>query len=208
MDAARVLRDAEADVQPRRARIPLETRGEHPPRLFVGVKLQQVVAPVEQVLLGRIHVRGALVLLRRRQPVAAAFADVGEQVVQLRGVAGGDHLQNQRTRLVEVLQLEQRQREVVPAGVVVGIDRARALQVGKRRLQLVPLQIKRRELILRVEAVRVAPRRVEEALFDDGGGLRGARRGGLRCGSRPRHDEQREREQKTDARYQYSFAPS
>ena len=123
--------------------------------------------------------------------------------MQLGGVARGDHLQDQRSRLVQLLQLQERQRQVVSARVVGGIDLARAFEVRQRRLQLAALQVKRRKLILRVEAVGILPRRVEEPMLDDGGGLRGARRGGLRCGSRPRrHDEQRKREQEPDADYQ------
>ena len=61
-----VLRDPEADVEPRRLRMALDGGGEHLRGLFERAQLQQVVAPVEEVLLGGRHVRGALILRRPR----------------------------------------------------------------------------------------------------------------------------------------------
>lgn len=124
--------------------------------LFERAKLQQVVSPVEQMILGRIHVRGPLILFGGAKEVPAALVDVGEEIVKLRRVQRGDHLKNQRARVVELSGFEQCESKIVAAGVVGGVDGTRAFEVRQRRLQLALLHVKRRELIVRLEAVRVS----------------------------------------------------
>ena len=213
-------------MQPRRLRMARDRGREHVRGVFERLELQQVVAPVEQVLLGRGHVRGLLVLAIGAGEVAGALFDVAEQVVQLSGLVAAHHRCDQRPRLVEFPHFEQREREVVAARLVRCVDGARALQVGQRLLQFALLQIERGELILRLEAVRIAANRFQQPPLDGcrvlrarsrGLNRRGFARGGFRrfrrlCeGSRSCHRDEHEREEKPDpavASYQYTFAPS
>ena len=162
--------------------------GEDLRRFFVGVELQQVVAPVEEVLLGGRRVRGPLILVGGGDEVFGALVDVAEQIVELRLVPGGNHPLDLGPRLVEIARLEQREREIVAAVVVGGIDGAGALQVRKGGVEPALLHVKRCELVLCVKAVRIPPRGVHEAPLD-GGGLRGL----LRCGRRRRRWSRRRR---------------
>ena len=59
---------------------------QHVGRRPVRPELQEVVAPVEEVLLGGVHVRGLLILLLGRQQVPRRLFRVAEQVPQLGGV--------------------------------------------------------------------------------------------------------------------------
>jgi hypothetical protein len=76
---ARVLSDAQADVEPRRLRVASDGRSEHLCSGLERAKLHQAVPPIEQVILGRIHVRGALIILGRRDEIARTLSDVAEQ---------------------------------------------------------------------------------------------------------------------------------
>jgi len=81
-----LLGDPETDVEPRRLRMAGDRRREHLDGLFERVQLHQVVGPIEQVFLGWIHVRGALILVGRGDEVARALFDIAEQVVELAGL--------------------------------------------------------------------------------------------------------------------------
>src|SRR3989442_610310 len=74
----------------------LDGFAEHVGSRPVRPELQQVVSPVEEVLLGGVHVRGLLILLLGRQQVARRLFRVAEQVPHLGGVAarkqGADEL--------------------------------------------------------------------------------------------------------------------
>jgi hypothetical protein len=146
-----------------------EPRGEHLRRFVVGVYLQQVVAPIEDVRLGRRHVRGALILVVGGDEVFGALVDIAEKVVQLRRILCGQHPLDLRARLVEIPGLEQRQREVVTAVVVIGIDGAGAPQVRKGRIELALLRVEGGQLVLRVEAVRITTSSVCEPPLGGGG---------------------------------------
>ena len=58
----------------------------------------QVVSPVEQVILGRVHVRGALILLGRRDEIARTLFDVAEQVMELTSLLRAQHPSDLLTR--------------------------------------------------------------------------------------------------------------
>ena len=70
-------------MEPRRLRVARDGRGEHLCCGLERAKLHEVVSPVEQVILGRVHVRGALILLGRRDEIARTLFDVAEQVMKL-----------------------------------------------------------------------------------------------------------------------------
>ena len=96
--AARILRDAQSDREPRRPRIPLDGLHEHPTRRLEGAKPQQVVAPVEEVLLGGVHVGGLLELLRGLQQVARRLLGVPQQLAHVGGVAARQQAPDDRRR--------------------------------------------------------------------------------------------------------------
>src|SRR5207244_961578 len=76
--AARIVGDPQADIQPRRLRMTLDGGGEHLTGFVERLKVQQVVAPVEQMFFGRIRVRRALILFRRGEQIALTLLDVSE----------------------------------------------------------------------------------------------------------------------------------
>ena len=143
--AARVLRDAEADVQPRRLRMAFDGRGED---LVAGSNARsctQVVPPIEQMLLGRIHVRGALILLggsRRdcRRAPRRRRADCGARPCPSAASIRAHLL----ARVVQLAGLEEGEGEVVAVGVV-GRDRspARVRRCGSAAASLPLLQVER-----------------------------------------------------------------
>jgi hypothetical protein len=74
---------SKADVQSRRLRMPCGRGGEHLVGRLELAKLQQVVAPIEDVLLGRRRVRGPLILVVGRDEIFGALVHVAEQVVEV-----------------------------------------------------------------------------------------------------------------------------
>ena len=149
-------------------------------------RLQQVVAPVEQVLLGRRHVRGALIAAGGRDEVARALFDVAEQVEELGGLLGLEHPPHLLARRVQLAGLEVGEGEVVAVGVVGRVDGAGALEVREGGVELAGLQVERAERVLRVEAVGRAAHGLQEAALDRrrAGRCRAARRLGRRLGRR------------------------
>src|SRR5688572_14282087 len=63
--SARVLRNSEADLQSWRCRESRNTCGEHFQGVISGAQPQVDVSPIEQVLLGRVHVGRALEMVGR-----------------------------------------------------------------------------------------------------------------------------------------------
>ena len=181
MAAARVLRDAEADVQPGRRRMAADARREHVDGVVVGAQAQQVVAPVEEVLFGRRQVRGALVADGGRDVVARPRVHVAEQVEQLGGLLRLEHPPHLLARGVQRAGLQVGEGEVVAVGVVGRVERARALEMRDGGCELAGLEVELAERVVRVEGVGRAAHGLDEAALDRrrvgrGRGARGLRR--------------------------------
>ena len=116
--------------------MPFDRSGEDLGRGLERAQLQQVVPPIEQVLLGRVHVRGTLVLLRRGHEIAATLLDVAEKVVELARVFQGQRAGRLLACRGQFACLKQDEGEVVAVGVLRGVDRLRPLKMRKRRVHL------------------------------------------------------------------------
>ena len=163
-------------------------------------QLKQVVAPVEEVLLGRIEACGALISLGGYDKIPRPFFDVAEQILELPGLLPLEHPLDLAARIVGALGFEIGQGQVVAVGAVRRIDVARALEGRNGEGQLAALDVELAERAMRLKALRIAPGGVCELPFDRRGVRRRARtrrrlgRGGLpaRC-SAARGAEQHER---------------
>lgn len=116
--------------------MPFDRSGEDLGRRLERAQLQQVVPPIEQVLLGRVHVRSTLVLLRRGHEIAATLLDVAEKVVELARVFQGQRAGRLLACRGQFACLEQDEGEVVAVGVLRRVDRLRPLKMRKRRVHL------------------------------------------------------------------------
>ena len=180
---SRVLGDAKADVKPARLRMALDGRDEHLRSGLERAKLHQVVPPVEQVLLGRVHARGALIRLGGGNAILRALVDIAEQVEELGRFLRAEHALDLFARQVQFPGLEKRDGQVVAVGVVGRIDRSRLFEVRDGGVEFPLLQVEARECLVRLEAVRIAAHRLQQASLDGRPAFARLGRGWLRRGS-------------------------
>ena len=152
--APRVLRYPQSDLKSCRSGIPLNRRGEHRQGIVARAALQMDVSPVEQVFLGRIHVRRALEMIGRAVEVPRKLLHIAQQVVKLTGLFHPQQLRDDTARLVDAANLKQCEREVIAVVVMCRIDGVRPTQVGNGRLHVSLLQVEDGERVVRLEAVR------------------------------------------------------
>jgi len=166
--ALRVLRDPEADVEARGIGKAPDRGREHRDRVRVRAQVEQVVAPVEQVILGRLEARGALVVARRRDMIADRLVDVAEQVVERARLLDRQHPPRLVARRVDPPGLEVRHREVVAVRQVRRVEIARALEVRDGIRHAPRLEIELGERVVGREAVGGDAGRLEKLAFERG----------------------------------------
>ena len=145
-----------------------DARREHVDGVVVGAQAQQVVAPVEQVLLARRQVRGALVDDGGGDIVARPRVHVAEQVEQLGGLLRLEHPPHLLARGVERAGLQVGDGEIVAVGVVGRVEHARALEVRDRVGHSPRLEVERGERVVRREAVGRGADRLDELSLEGG----------------------------------------
>ena len=110
---------------------------------------EEVVAPVEQVFLGRVQVRGALECFRRGDQVAGALLDITLKIAEHAFADGadvrGDQLGGELPRLVQLSVFEQRPHAVHRVGRLNGGGMEGAVQRSGGRFRARACWSKREE---------------------------------------------------------------